>query len=140
MAITLEGQVHLVHETEQKTETFRVREMILTVDPASQYPAYITIQVNNDKETLFDGLQRGQNVRVHVNLNGRLYDDKKTGKQRSFNSIVAWKVDVLDQTSTPPPTSGMTRDAQQQAEAKANAPKAQAPSFDDGEDDMGLPF
>ena len=108
MAITLEGVVHLVHEAEQKTDTFTVREMILTVDEASKYPAYITIQANNDKVSLFDGLQPGQQVTVHTNLNGRLYDDRKTGKQKSFNSLVCWKIDSESQpasASTPPPST-----------------------------------
>lgn len=140
MTITLDGQVHLVHETEQKTDTFSVREAIIVVDPSSQYPAYITIQANNDKASLFDGLQRGQQVRAHLNLNGRLYDDQKTGKQRSFNSLVCWKIELLSAqpVSTPPPTSGMTRDAYN-ANPANQAPKAQAPSFDD-DGSSDLPF
>lgn len=130
MGITLEGIVHLVHEKEQKTDTFAVREMILTVDPSSQYPAYITIQANNDKAVLFDGLQPGQKVTAHLNLNGRLYDDKKSGKQRSFNSLVCWKIDSDSQpasASTPLPASS------------PNLPPTVDVSSDDGSDD-DLPF
>lgn len=130
MGITLEGIVHLVHEKEQKTDTFAVREMILTVDPSSQYPAYITIQANNDKASLFDGLKPGQKVTAHLNLNGRLYDDKKSGKQRSFNSLVCWKIDSDSHpaASTPPPASN------------TYMPPAVDISSDDGENPDDLPF
>lgn len=112
MSLTLEAEVYKVHETQQKTETFSVREAIVILDPSAKYPAYITIQATNNNTGLFDGLQKGQRVTVHLNINGRLYTDKQ-GQERSFTSLGCWKLETNGQApqpavspaSTPPPPS-----------------------------------
>lgn len=93
-AIKLEGIVYKLGETKEVGEkNFRVREMILEVEPESQYPIYVTIQGTGDKCDKMDDMAPGSTVTVHVNLRGRLYTDK-SGIEKSFNSFDLWKFEV----------------------------------------------
>lgn len=93
-AIKLEGIVYKLGETKEVGEkNFRVREMILEVEPESQYPIYATIQGAGDKCDKMDDMAPGSTVTVHVNLRGRLYKDK-SGIEKSFNSFDIWKFEV----------------------------------------------
>lgn len=93
-AIKLEGIVYKLGDTKEVGEkNFRVREMILEVEPESQYPIYVTIQGTGDKCDKMDDMAVGSTVTVHVNLRGRLYKDK-SGIEKSFNSFDLWKFNV----------------------------------------------
>lgn len=139
MSFSVTGTVIEVGPVEQISDSFRKRILVVKYAENPQYPEEVQFEAHQDRVSLFDNIYAGDEVEVSWNLRGKKWTSPQ-GEDKWFNTLVCWRVNKTGQAaSTPPPTSGMTREAQQQAEAKANAPKAQAPSFDDGEDDS-LPF
>lgn len=98
----LRGRVHSVGETQQVTESFKKRELILEYADNPTYPQYIKLEANQDRVSIFDGLVRGQEVEVSINLTGRLWTDKH-GVETSFNSLVTWRVTKLGDAPIPEP-------------------------------------
>lgn len=93
-AIKLQGKVYKLGTTQEVGEKkFKVREMILEIEPDTQYPIYATIQGAGDKCEKMDDMVKGSEVTVHVNLRGRLYKNKD-GEEKSFNSFDLWKFQV----------------------------------------------
>ncbi|HMG82799.1 MAG TPA: DUF3127 domain-containing protein [Ferruginibacter sp.] len=78
------GKVFRIGETEQVSASFKKRELILEIP--GMYPQYVKFEAVQDKVSIFDGLQIGQDVDVHFNLNGR------ESKGNYYNTLQAWKV------------------------------------------------
>ncbi|MGV6945011.1 DUF3127 domain-containing protein [Sphingobacterium kyonggiense] len=98
------GHVHEVGQTQQVSESFKKRDLIVVVAENPQYPEYIRVEATQDKTTLFDGLKQGDGVTVDVNLRGRPWTNKE-GITTYFNSIVACK---LAKTGSIAPTPDTT--------------------------------
>lgn len=79
------GTITRIGETEQKSATFSVRDIVLlTHDP--KYPQPIPIQFANDKGRLIDEFAVGEAVVVDVNMRGREWQDKV------FLNLDAWRI------------------------------------------------
>lgn len=111
---------------QQVSEKFRKRDFVLT-DNSSQYPQHITFQLVQDRCSLIDGFNEGQEVKVFFNLRGREYTDKRTNEIRFFNTIEAWKIE-----------GGAAQ--QQQAPASTSAPMPDITTFSTGDQNDDLPF
>lgn len=88
----IKGQVYQVGETQQVTDKFKKREVILVTEPSSQYPQHIKVQFSQDKCDLADSLQKGQDVTFQINLRGKLYTDKN-GNENCITNLEVWKVE-----------------------------------------------
>jgi uncharacterized protein YcsI (UPF0317 family) len=95
---TLKGQIKLVQPTQNISEKFRKREIVV-VDNSSQYPQFITIQFTNDKCDLLDSFKPGEEVEIGFFLRGREWNDPKSGNVRYFNSIDGYKIMRTSQAS-----------------------------------------
>lgn len=98
----IKARVHEIGETQQVTDTFKKRDLILMYADNPQYPEYIKFEVHQDKTSLLDALSVNDEVEVLFNLRGRPWVNKE-GITTYFNSLVAWKVNKLAAGSTPPP-------------------------------------
>jgi len=87
MTFQVDGKLHKTFDTEQKTDTFQAREFVLEISE-SQYPQMIKFQLTQDKCSLIDNFQVGDNLTVHFDLRGREWND------RYFTNLNAWKIDV----------------------------------------------
>lgn len=94
MAIELECTVDTVYPTEQVTETFKKRELLVVVDPASQYPAQLCLTAKQAGCEKLDELRSGDVIKAYLNLEGKFFTNK-TGKKQAFNNLGIWKFDVL---------------------------------------------
>lgn len=94
----IKGKVISIGGTEQVSETFKKRELIVEYAENPTYPEYLKFEALQDKTALLDDLSVGAEVEVFFNLRGRPYTDK-SGKTSYFNSLVIWRTNVL--TSTP---------------------------------------
>lgn len=101
MSLEISGKVHLVGDIQNITDTFKKRDLVILDDSNADYPEYISVEATQDKVSLFDGLSEGQEVTVSINIRGRKWVDKE-GKDRYFNSIVAWRVQKGSNQGTPP--------------------------------------
>lgn len=93
-SIELKGTVVKIGETEQRTESFKSRKLILKTDTDTQYPQEINIEFNQAKAELLDVIKEGAEVKVSTNLNGRKWTNKE-GVDKWFNSLNGWKIEVL---------------------------------------------
>lgn len=102
------GTIKEVFTEQQVNDRFKKREFVITVT-ASQYPQYIIFQLTQDKCSLIDPFQVGEEIRVHFNLRGREWKDRE-GKIRYFNSLEAWKLEKAGATS-PTQNPSQTQDS-----------------------------
>lgn len=95
------GKIKLINETQTFGNNFNKRELVVTTD--EQYPQYILIEFTQDKCTLLDKFQVGQNVEVSINLRGRIWTNPD-GVDKYFNSIQGWRITGLESENfTPTP-------------------------------------
>jgi hypothetical protein len=80
------GLIKRIGATEQVKDTFKKRELILTVP--GQYEQTLKFEAVQDRVSLLDGLIVGQNVNVHFSLEG---NDTAKG---CFNTLKIWKLEL----------------------------------------------
>ncbi len=78
---------------QQVSEKFRKREFVLT-DNSSQYPQHISFQLTQDKCSLVENINIGDQVKVLFNIRGREWVNKD-GETKYFNSLEAWKLELV---------------------------------------------
>ncbi|EPJ46255.1 MAG: hypothetical protein OFPII_21950 [Osedax symbiont Rs1] len=96
MAYELTGKVKLIQDPQSFNSGFTKREMVVTVEEG-KYPQDINIEFVQDKVSLLDTVQVGQQITVLFDIRGREYNG------RYFNNLVGWKIqsaaaDQYDQT------------------------------------------
>ncbi|MCX3264262.1 DUF3127 domain-containing protein [Pedobacter agri] len=90
----IKGKVHEVGATQQVSETFKKRDLIVEYAENPTYPEYIRFEALQDKTALLDTFKAGDEVEVFFNLRGRPWTDK-TGKTSYFNSLVIWRINAI---------------------------------------------
>ncbi len=101
------GTLKTKQDTQVISEKFSKREFVLTTDTASQYPQYISMQLTQDKCSLLDSYQLGEELKVSFNLRGREWNNPTKGLQY-FNSLEAWRI---ERASSAAPVSNNTPQA-----------------------------
>ena len=86
------GKLHVKADSQQVTEKFRKREFVLEIIEG-QYPEYIKFQLINDKCSLLDKYNVGDEMLVSFNLKGKPFQ-AKTGEMVYFTNLDAWKIDA----------------------------------------------
>ncbi|MEC3879475.1 DUF3127 domain-containing protein [Parapedobacter sp. 10938] len=127
----IRGKVHEIGDVQQVTDTFKKRDLIVQYAENPQFVEYIRFEATQDRTSLFDSLNVGDEVEVSFNLRGRPWTNKD-GVTSYFNSLVAWRVAKV---TAEPVQAGQPSGAPQQA---ATPPTVDI-SADDGKDD-DLPF
>lgn len=92
MSLQVKGKLKLKGDVQAVSDRFRKREFVLT-DDSSQYPQHITFQLTQDKCSLLDNINPGDEMTVSFNLRGREWTSPK-GEVKYFNSLEAWKIDA----------------------------------------------
>lgn len=88
----VQGTIKFIGQTEQISQSFSKRDIVVMTEESSQYPQPILVQFTQDKCDLLNIFQLGQQVTIDINLRGREYQDKQTGQPRWFNTIQGWKI------------------------------------------------
>lgn len=84
----LQGKIEVIKSEETKG-TFKKRDIVVTTD--EQYPQHILIQFTQDKCNLLNGYKVGDNVKIDINLRGKLWTNPE-GEDVYFNSIQGWRI------------------------------------------------
>ena len=92
---SLTGAVKVKKETQQISEKFKKREFVVT-DNSGQYPQDILFQLTQDKTSLLDSVNEGEEITVNFFLRGREWTSPQ-GEVRYFNSLDVWKIDKWQQ-------------------------------------------
>ena len=95
------GKIKLIGETEQVSDKFKKRELVVTTYDNPTYPQHISLQCTNDKVVMLDNLSIGSEVTAHVNLRGKEWKSP-TGEVKYFNTIECWKLDVSGEVKPAP--------------------------------------
>jgi hypothetical protein len=95
---TTKGTIKVINQTQVISESFSKREFVIETD--GQYPKPNAFQVTKDKCSLLDNFKVGQQVEVFWNLNGKEWTSP-AGEVKYFNTLEAWKIEVLGAVSVP---------------------------------------
>lgn len=82
----------------QVSEKFRKLDFVVTDNSSSQYPQHIAMQLVQDKCSLLDDVNAGDEIEVHFNLRGREWTSP-SGEIKYFNTIDAWKINKMSSGS-----------------------------------------
>jgi len=85
------GILKVKGQTQQVSEKFKKREIVIT-DNSSQYPQHISFQLTQDKCSIIDNYNVGDEIKVHFNLRGREWTSPQ-GEVKYFNSLEAWRIE-----------------------------------------------
>ena len=92
------GIVETVCELQTFASGFTKRDLVLTDDNDVQtkYPNHIAFTFKKDNTALLNNVQKGQRAKVRFAIDGRVWQDPKTGKNRYFTDLTALKLELLD--------------------------------------------
>jgi hypothetical protein len=85
MAYDLTGKVKLVQDAQTFGSGFTKREVVVIVEDG-KYPQEISVEFVQDKVSLLDTVQAGQEVTITFDIRGREYNG------RYFNNLQGWKI------------------------------------------------
>lgn len=125
------GNLKMKMETQKVSDRFQKRDFVLTTDANTPYPQYVSFQVTQDKCTMLDQYNEGDELRVQFNLRGREWN----GPQgiRYFNTLEAWRIEKTGGSAAPAASGGSA--------SQNSAPSNSAPVFmNNGADNDDLPF
>lgn len=89
----LQGTLKVIKPTQQVSEKFSKREMVVTIADG-QYTQDIMLELMQDKCSLLDGVMEGQDVEVSFSLRGREWTSPQ-GEVKYFNTLNAFRVEVI---------------------------------------------
>ncbi len=95
MAYELTGKIKLIQDPKTFNSGFTKREMVVIVEDG-KYPQEINLEFVQDKGSLLDDLEPGQEVTVSFDIRGREYNG------RYFNNLQGWKVVTLGADTAAP--------------------------------------
>lgn len=82
------------------SDKFQKREFVVT-DGAASYPQFIQFQLTQDRCSLLDKANIGDEIDIHFSLKGREWKNPQ-GEIKFFNSLDAFRVDVSRKQSQIP--------------------------------------
>lgn len=85
MGYKAEGKIEKIFDTEQKSASFTAREFVIEV-AEGQYPQMVKFQLVQDKCTLVDDFNEGDQIEVEFDLRGREWNGKY------FTNLQAWRI------------------------------------------------
>ena len=92
--MNIKGKLVEKFETVQITETFKKREFIIQENKNPEYPEYIKVELIQDKVSLLDSLNIGDEINVLINIKGRKWEDKD-GNTRYSTEILGDNMTML---------------------------------------------
>jgi len=85
------GRIHLVKDTQQITDTFCKRELILEMGADTKYPQLVPFEFTGDRCDDLDNVAVGNDAEIEFALNGREWTSPQ-GEVRHFGSLRAWAI------------------------------------------------
>lgn len=115
------GVVTKVGDVQSFASGFTKRDLVVEEDRPGEWKNVVAFSFKKNNCSLLDTVKVGSRVKIGFAVDGRAWQDPRTGAVRYFNDLTALKLDVEGATEVPPPA------------APAETP---GESLDDG----GLPF
>lgn len=126
------GTIKVKFDTQRVSEKFQKREFVLTTEANTPYPQHVSFQVTQDKCTILDQYNEGEEIKVQFNLRGREWNGPQGIKY--FNTLEAWRIERVTGSNNAAPAA-----SQSSAPSQSSSPATPAFSanVDDNDD---LPF
>lgn len=92
------GRLHKKYDTENKTATFQAREFVIETS-SGNYPQMVKFQLTQDRCSLLDPFEEGNEIKVYFDLRGREWNGKY------FTNLNAWRIETAESAQMAAPTS-----------------------------------
>lgn len=130
------GTLKAKFDTQKVSDRFSKREFVLTTEANTPYPQHVSFQVTQDKCSMLDQYNEGDELKVQFNLRGREWNGPQGIKY--FNTLEAWRIERFNNAGN---TSVSQTQAKTQNTQGGGFETSSSPVFtsnvDDNED---LPF
>lgn len=87
------GQLKLKYDIQKVSEKFQKRDFVLSTDLSTPYPQHVSFQVTQDKCSMLDPFNEGDEIKVQFNLRGREWNGPQGIK--FFNTLEAWRIEKV---------------------------------------------
>jgi len=136
------GHIHKIGDTQQVTDSFRKRDLVLKYSDNPMYPQYVLFEFVQDRVSILDNFNPGDEVEVVFDLRGREWTSPQ-GEVKYFNTLGAYLLRKVETTTVGAPSNPGAAPQQQQSytNPKSSGTPTPPPAVDpvDGADD-DLPF
>jgi hypothetical protein len=95
------GQLKVKFDTQKVSDKFQKREFVLATDLSTPYPQFVSFQVTQDKCSMLDTFNQGDEIKVQFNLRGREWNGPQGIKY--FNTLEAWRIEKVAAGSSSAP-------------------------------------
>ena len=89
------GQLKLKYDTQKVSEKFQKRDFVVSTDLSTPYPQHVSFQITQDKCSILDSFNEGDEIKVQFNLRGREWNGPQGIK--FFNTLEAWRIEKVGQ-------------------------------------------
>lgn len=93
------GLLKVKMDTEKVSDKFSKREFVLTTEANTPYPQHVSFQLTQDKCSVLDNYNVGEEIKIQFNLRGREWNGPQGIKY--FNTLEAWRIERPGAASTP---------------------------------------
>ncbi|AZQ62266.1 MULTISPECIES: DUF3127 domain-containing protein [Flammeovirga] len=135
MAFEVVGKIEKIMDTQQVSDRFKKRDFVLLIQDGS-YPQYIKFQATQDRCTLLDSFNEGDDIAVTFDLKGRPFD--KGGETIYFTNLEAWRINAA--ASAQPQAAPQQPSYGGGAPVQSNTPPPPPPPVGGDDIDGDLPF
>ena len=87
------GKVLEIMDTQQISDKFRKREIVLEYATNPEYPEFVKFEFVQDRTDLLGNFTVGQEVQVWFDLKGRKWTDRQ-GEIRYFTTLQGWRISL----------------------------------------------
>jgi len=94
MSYKAQGSIVHIGDTEQVTDTFKKRTLVLKMTDG-EYTQEVAFEFTQDRCKVLDGYQFDQEVEVDFDLRGRKWTSPD-GVDKWFNTLSAWRISVVN--------------------------------------------
>lgn len=87
------GQLKLKYDTQKVSDKFQKRDFVISTDLSTPYPQHVSFQITQDKCSMLDTFNEGEEIKVQFNLRGREWSGPQGIK--FFNTLEAWRIEKV---------------------------------------------
>jgi len=103
------GTLKVKFDTQKVSDRFTKREFVITTEANTPYPQHVSFQITQDKCSMLDQYNDGDEIKVQFNLRGREWNGPQGIKY--FNTLEAWRIETIN-SNAGSASSGMNDTAQ----------------------------
>lgn len=104
MSFEIEGKLFKKFDTESKSAKFQARDLVIEIADG-QYPQFIKFQLVQDRCSLLDDYNEGEQIKVHFDLRGREWNGKY------FTNLNAWRLEKVGDAEAPVTATAAAEDS-----------------------------